>query len=156
TWMRRAILRRCGMCWHVRHPTRPRMPPRRERRWRRCGRGRRPEQPPSPDRREPRMPRHEVSPVRLPYRALALTGMALVALPLYERIRAVAESIGRQGSLFLWPELSVTLVAVAAAGLVLRGGTPEGAMRRSVELGLIVSGGLAFRLIFATAPPTLS
>ncbi|HEV2461924.1 MAG TPA: glycosyltransferase 87 family protein [Ktedonobacterales bacterium] len=113
------------------------------------------------------MRRHEVSLSRLPYRAIALIGLALVALPLYQRIRDVAERVGQQGSLFLWPGLGVTLVAVAAAWLVLRA-TPQGAAerpfravrrrtaRRGVELALIVAGGLAFRLIFATAAPALS
>ena len=61
-----------------------------------------------------------------------------------------------RGDPFLWPGLGVTLIAVIGALLVLR--TTEAADHRArwIELGLILAIGLAFRLIFISAPPAFS
>lgn len=89
-------------------------------------------------------------------RRLALLALAGLAVPLYLRIRAVADVYLRAPGLLLWPLLGVTLVAVAGCGLVLATRPNRTRRGRYVEVALIVALGLAFRVVFVTAPPALS
>jgi len=89
-------------------------------------------------------------------RWLALITLGLAGFLLYQRILAAGEANVALGDPFLWSGLGVTLVAVAGALLVLR--TSEAGDRRArwIELGLILGIGLAFRLVFVSAPPAFS
>jgi hypothetical protein len=89
-------------------------------------------------------------------RWLALITLGLAGVLLYQRILAGGGSNSLYGDPFLWPGLGVTLAATVGALLVLR--TAEAADRRArwIELGLILAIGLAFRLIFISAPPAFS
>ncbi len=89
-------------------------------------------------------------------RWLALLALGFAGILLYQRILAAGGSNALRGDPFLWPGLGVTLIAVIGALLVLR--TTEAADHRArwIELGLILAIGLAFRLIFISAPPAFS
>jgi len=93
----------------------------------------------------------------IPWRRwLALVALVGAGIPLYQRILAAGASNALRGDPFLWPGLGVTLIAILGAALVLC--TVEAADRRArwLELGLILAIGLAFRLIFISAPPAFS
>lgn len=101
----------------------------------------------------------DASPLRTPplvLRCLVLLALAAAAVPLYLRIRTVAGVYLGRPSLYFWPQLGVTVVAVAGCGLVLATRPAPARLGRYVELGLIVALGLAFRAVFFTAAPTLS
>jgi hypothetical protein len=89
-------------------------------------------------------------------RWLALVALGFLGILLYQRILAAGGSNSLHGDPFVWSGLSVTLISVIGALLVLR--TAEATDRRArwIELGLILTIGLAFRLIFISAPPTFS
>src|SRR5262245_58244841 len=92
-------------------------------------------------------------------RWLALITLGLAGALLYQCILAGGGSNSLHGDPFLWPGLGVTLVATVGALLVLRTAeAAEAADRRArwIELGLILAIGLAFRLIFISAPPAFS
>jgi hypothetical protein len=89
-------------------------------------------------------------------RWLALTTLGLAGVLLYQRILAAGGSNASRGDPFLWPGLGVTLVAAAGALLVLRTGQAVDRRTRWIELGLILAVGMAFRLIFISAPPAFS
>lgn len=93
---------------------------------------------------------------RLTLRWLGLVALAGAAIPLYVRLRDVAARVGGDGTLFLWPGLGVTLVAVAAGWLVLSSRPASSARARWIELALLAGGGLAFRALLLGTPPGLS
>jgi hypothetical protein len=89
-------------------------------------------------------------------RWLALLTLGLAGFVLYQRILAAGESSVMLGDPFLWPDLGVTLVAVAGTLLVLRTSEARDRRARWIELGLILAIGLAFRMVFLSAPPAFS
>jgi alpha-1,6-mannosyltransferase len=89
-------------------------------------------------------------------RWLALLTLGVAGFLLYQRILATGESNVTRGEPFLWPGLGVTLVAMASALLVLRAAEAVDDRARWIELGLILAIGLAFRLVYLSAPPAFS
>jgi hypothetical protein len=90
-------------------------------------------------------------------RWFALVGLGVAGVPLYQRVLAAGGSSNAiRGDPFLWPGLGVTLIAVIGALLVLRSTEATDRRARWIELGLILAVGLAFRLIFISAPPAFS
>src|SRR5262249_19922729 len=89
-------------------------------------------------------------------RWLALVALGVVGVPLYQRILAAGGSTARRGDPFLWPGLGVTLIAVAGALLILRSAEAADRHTRRMELGLILTVGLACRAVFLSAAPALS
>lgn len=89
-------------------------------------------------------------------RWVALVLLALAALPLYLRLRAIAGRVMGDGDLFLAPGVGVTLIAVVAAALMLATRPADSRRGRWIELALLAAGGLAFRAAFLGAAPALS
>jgi hypothetical protein len=82
--------------------------------------------------------------------------LGAAGVPLYQRILAAGAANTLRGDPFLWPGLGVTLIAVIGALLVLRTTEAADGRARWIELGLILAIGLAFRLLFISAPPAFS
>lgn len=93
---------------------------------------------------------------RTSIRCLALLTLAGAAVPLYLRIRVVADVYLSAPGLLLWPLLGVTLAVVAGCVLVLATRPSPSRHAQYVEVTLIVALGLAFRAVYVTAPPALS
>jgi hypothetical protein len=89
-------------------------------------------------------------------RWLTLVSLGVTGVPLYQRILAAGASNALRGDPFLWPGLGVTLIAVIGAVLVLCAAEAADRRERWIELGLILAIGLAFHLIFISAPPAFS
>src|SRR5579871_3416121 len=94
-------------------------------------------------------------------RWLLLLVLGAVALLFYVQIRLAGGAIPVQGSAYLLPGLGVAVIAVLGAWAVLHSDgialhQMPNRWRYLVELGLILCVGLAFRVVFLLAPPTIS
>src|SRR5262249_9010116 len=89
-------------------------------------------------------------------RWLALVTLGVAGVPVYQRILAAGGSTARRGDPFLWPGLGVALIAVTGALLVLRSAEASDRHTRWLELGLILTVGLAFRAVCLSAAPAIS
>lgn len=93
---------------------------------------------------------------RLAFRLLALVALGVIAVLFYQRIREIAGVYPSQPSLYFWPQLGVSAVAVASCALVLATRPVPSRLGQALELAVILALGIAFRMVYLTALPALS
>ena len=90
------------------------------------------------------------------WRAAVLSTLALLALPLYRRVSQVSGAFLSNPSLLLWPLLGLALIYIVACLLILPVGRSGSHRVALVELGVLLLGGILFRVAVFGTPPLLS